>query len=112
MSRQCVCVYNLLRTAWIIYVLHSSQHPTAHVRDARCTLIGNSTMIIIIIIIKDMYDAPDLSKNMTVLDVCNSRAIINKIHQHTHTHTPRHRKGKHVIYLYTYMYTIETCVVK
>ena len=90
MSRQCVCVYNLLRTAWIIYVLHSSQHPTAHVRDARCTLIGNSTMIIIIIIIKDMYDAPDLSKNMTVLDVCNSRAIINKIHQHTHFDTLLH----------------------
>ena len=57
--------------------------------DTRCALIGNSTMIIIIII-KDMYDAPDLSKNMTVLDVCNSRAIINKIHQHTHFDTLPH----------------------
>ena len=59
--------------------------------DARCALIGNSSMIIItIIIIKGMNDAPDLSKNMTVLDVCNSRAIINKIHQHTHFDTLLH----------------------
>ena len=45
----------------------------------------------LIIIIKDITDATDLSRNATVLGVYNSKVFVNNIHLHTHTDAPPHR---------------------
>ena len=46
--------------------------------------------MIITIIIKDIYHAPDLSRNMTALGAYNSKVLLNKIHQYTHPHPHTH----------------------
>ena len=40
------------------------------------------------IILKDIYDTPDLSRNTTALGVYNSKRTINKIYKHIHTSPP------------------------
>ena len=48
----------------------------------------------IMISIKDTYDAPDVSRNTTALGRHDSKALIYRINQHTppytHTDTPPH----------------------
>ena len=43
--------------------------------------------IMTLIIIKDIYDATDLSRNMTVLDMYNNSTNQQTTSAHTHTHT-------------------------
>ena len=45
---------------------------------------------IIIIIIKDIYDVPDLFRNMIVVGMCNNNSPVNIINRHTHIDTPLH----------------------
>ena len=46
--------------------------------------------IIIIIIIKDMYDVPDLFRNTIVVGMCNNNSCVNRINQRTRIDTPLH----------------------
>ena len=49
-------------------------------------------------LLKDIYDVPHLSRNMTVLGMYNSKALINRIHQNTHiaTSTLLESKGSRI----------------
>ena len=51
------------------------------------------------IILKDIYDTPDLSRNTTALGVYNSKRTIDKVHKHIHT-SPNPTPHPHKKYIY------------
>ena len=53
--------------------------------------------------VEGIHDALHLSRNSTALGAYNSKAIINRTHQHTHADTPVHRHTD--THTHTYLHT-------